>query len=382
MKSEVKFIGVINTVGGSVAACDDVFIGSKGSQKQGLVKLAGLPSFPFSAVKRYSKRQAFQAAVAGVYTFTPGITTPISDFTLGFQWTGFLPKDPKAERQTGKLLCSVSANETMTNEQFCARIVATAQGNTAFSQLYTAAHTVGAGNADVVTFTENVLNTPDRNIHFAELYCGEKLSSMTFAKTTATVAQYSYTGQNILDMIANEFGDSQYTIKGGAINAAHLYSTFTITVLERDLSAPFDYSVNKPVVYQIFVDEATNVTYFESKLNAVFAIDAGTFAPFTGGIAATLTIADEKFTVAAATDLPAEDDEVVVTSLTTTTGPTVGTTYYAKGVDTAAKTFQISATKGGAAVNLATGDGSATYLNGAWGGDAAADVLLATPVND
>lgn len=121
---------------------------------------------------------------------------------------------------------------------------------------------------------------------------------------------------------------------------------------------------------------ATNANWHGKCLvqdNGLSVVDNHYLAPLTG---CTTDITNETFTKTA--HGLANGDAVVMSSIVTTTGIAVNTIYFVVGVT--ANTFQVSATLGGAAVNLATGNGSATvtmvYAAGAAGTNHARECAL------
>ena len=371
MELKVRNVAVFSTAfGASGDLIDNILIGTKGLSNQGLCKVGGMPPFVFKNVAFYSRLINFVSAVKGVYTYTPGISTTISNVSTRFNINGLDSNRPNAERGMNDVLISVGASESLTNAQYCARVVEAFEGN----RFYTAA-TSGSGGSMVVLLTEKYGISPaNKNPVIVSIGIVDAIPGSTFAKTTEAVAQVSYKGSELAALLAEE-GNEIVPVYFGGLDTAANYDMYEITFSRREINQPFSFANNKPYKYQIFVkDGLTNQSVFNTKLDALFDINASAFVPTA--FACAFTDSGDLVTPTDSTKTPLNNDVVTFATIDTTTGISVNTNYFVVG--RTATTFQVSATKGGSAIALST-NGTGTFTTPFYGGDATADTLFAIP---
>lgn len=336
-----NYVAVISSgIGATGDLISNILVGSKNSLNQGLVSIGTLPTFRYQKIDSYSGRQAFQAAVKGIYTFDPNVTPSITNFSFNFNFNGYAGDYPNADRQEGRVIVSVGLNETLTNAQLCARVVSVWGTHSQATKFYTAA-TSGSGDSMVVLFTEVQTAIPyARTVPSYELFLSNGLSTFTFSKTTATVPQFSFTGQQIVDFVINEYGDTT-EVDTGTISLTGLYSCFEIIFDRNDVLRPQDYRVERTYRYFVYVlESATNAAVFYAKLDAVFNLDARTaFVASAQNTGDTITPTDP-------VDLPAAGQRI--NFITAPTGLAAGIDYYA--ITITGTTFQVALTVGGSAL--------------------------------
>lgn len=373
MDLKIKGVAVLTAAfGASGDLIPDILIGTKSLPNQGLLKVAGLNPVSFRSVRHYSRRQTFVAGTAGVYTFDPNVSTTISAHSMRFNTMGFDALRPNSERNTSSVLVSVSANEALTNEQYCDRIVSSFAGNKFFS-----ATRSGSGASAVVLLTERYIISPySKYPAIANLGVTNAPAGSTFSKTTETVAQKGYTGAEVNMMLEEpRIMDIKPFVPNG-VDAAANYDVYEITFDRRAVTAPFDFSHNEPYKYVILVKtNATNASVFETKMNALFDINSSDFIPYNSSAVAAVVAAD---TIAQPAEFKvAEGDPIRFTAVSTVTGITTSAIVFA--VDVTDTTFKVSATNGGSAINLGGSDGNVEFGLAWYEGDATADTLLAIP---
>lgn len=373
MNLNLKGVAVLtNAMPASGALISNILIGTKALPNQGLAKISGLPAFSFKSVRHYSRKKAFVAAVKGVYTYTPAISTTISNHSMRFAVNGFDDLRPNNDKNSQSVLVSVAASESLTNEQFCNRIVEAFSENRFFS-----AAVSGSGNSAVVLLTEIKKITPaSKYPTTATIGVVNANSGSSFSKTTQTVAQSSYTGQELYDLIKTSPIKDMVVYNPNGVDLAANYDYYSIILDRRDIVSPYNYSNNLPFEYAIFVKNGvTNGSVFETKLNALFDITSGDFDPFVSENLAAIVAAD---TIAQSANYTFQDgDPIKFGSVGSVTGIDTNTIYYV--VSAGATTFKVSATLGGSAIDLGGSNSNVTASLAWYAGDATADTLLAIP---
>ncbi len=371
MDLKIKGVAVLTgAFGASGDLIPNVLIGSKSLPNQGMVRIVGLKPFAFRSIRHYSRRQLFAAGVAGVYTFDPNVASTISGSSMSFKTFGYDATRPNNETTSQSVLISVSANEALTNQQYCERIADGFVGN----KFFTAAVS-GSGASAVVTFTENYIIAPNAKYpSISSLAVSGNPAGSTFSKTTESVAQKGYTGEEVNMLLAEpRFKDMLPYVPNGVDTAAN-YDVYEITFDRREVTAPFDFSQNEPYKYMVFVKgTATNAAQFEIKMNALFDVDSSAFVPYNSEALAA-SVANNTIAQPGAYRI-SNGEPVKLSSLSTITGVVTTAVYFA--INTTDSVFNLALTPYGAVIDLTGTDGNVELGLGWYEGDATADTLLA-----
>lgn len=352
MQLKTRNVGVLTGAFGATGdLISNILVGAKGTSKQGLVKIAGLPEFEFRDLVHYFKPQVFAAAVAGVYTYDPTTAndTTHTDVSIRFHITGFPNTAPQAERQFAGALVSIGPDETLTTEQWCDRIVDAFAGN----KYFTAAKTGGA-NTWAVTFTEKqTITSLDKQPQMLTLHCAGAVSAtQSFTKTTATKPQVGLTGTQLHNLLEVGYDreiamDEKTVVKDTDIDTAANYDVIRFVFHRKSVVNPFGFAGNEPYSYEVYVKtNASNKSVFYTKLNALMSLNADAFRPIFGKPVA-VAFANSGDLVTPTGPVPAAGTMVMIKSVSGSNGITDEGIYYV--ITPTATTFQLSLIRGGAA---------------------------------
>lgn len=347
-------------------------IGKLGTVNQGKVAIQGLPKpIPFKGVGEFQK-DAYVAAVLGTTTI-PIPASPAAGDDLIINVIGVQPSRPETDAKVF-VNASIGPNESLTQAQWGARVVAAFNGNETASQMFTASYSAG-----VVTFTQVTALV-------GQIFVKSNVATIVTTVVSNGSKNKGFTAAQVTAMIADLTKDYQINTIGTYASTDE-FDAYTIVVENSSIMNPFGFKENKPETYLILVD--TTYTTWEADLEAIFKMTAGSFdvagySGYGGIVDATFDETggahEDLFTKAAHgfTD----GQPVYFGGITTTTGFTAGIVYYV--ILKSSSTFQLSLTEGGAAV-AGSGDGTAAKLcavsggvaGGDWTGDATAEELLA-----
>jgi hypothetical protein len=346
-----------------------LLVGKQGTNNQGKIAIQGVNRLiPYKDILGASK-SAYAAAVPGVFQF------PIADGTyidkkLVITIVGELPSEPLTKKKFFAN-ASIGSNESLTDEQWLARCVATINNNPTIKQLFTAS--ISGQN---LVLTQVIPGN-------GEVFVDSSVSSIVVTETTVGALNRGMTGAQVLALINNVNKGYNVTVIGAPNYATSNYDMITIDVANFSTMKPFGFKENAPESILLLID--TSLTTWESNFDNLMAINSS-FNPTYGTALFTDAAAEESddLITKAAHGLNT-DDLVVVTQVTNGTGLYAGLVAYVKRASSS--TFSLSLTPGGANINISldgTGVGIARATNapliaGDFSSDATAAELLAPP---
>jgi hypothetical protein len=359
----------------STGATPYLLIGSQGTIAQSKVFVEGIKK-PLSIKNASIVKSLFVDAVAGVWTLT--VPNPAAGATLTVVAKGIVPDAPEVDKDI-HINCDINASSDLTQSEWVAKIIATFNGNPTAKKLFTAT----AGGAGEVVFTEITAGVGH------SIYAKHYASGVSVVNTTVSKKNTGMTYAQVAKMIADQAdgGGSDFDITVlGTLATSDNFNVWTITLPQNTIMKTFGFSENKPVSYDIIVEDSfaitSNGSNFPSRLEQIIKIDATNFAPLYGTAAftdATIEADDEIVTKAAHGFVTG--DNVILTQVTNGTGLTAGGVYEV--VRLSSSTFSLRA--GNAAVAVSA-DGTALGFRKItanplptgvhYGGDATAAELL------
>mgnify|MGYP003479192422 FL=1 len=343
-------------------------IGKLGTVNQGKVAIQGLPKpIPFKGVGEFQKDE-YVAAVLGTTTI-PIPASPAAGDDLIINVIGVQPSRPETDAKVF-VNASIGPNESLTQAQWGARVVAAFNGNETASQMFTASYSAG-----VVTFTQVTALV-------GQIFVKSNVATIVTTVVSNGSKNKGFTAAQVTAMIADLTKDYQINTIGTYASTDE-FDAYTIVVENSSIMNPFGFKENKPETYLILVD--TTYTTWEADLEAIFSMTAANFdvagySGYGGIVDATFADSGDLFTKAAHGFV--EGQPVYFGGITSTTGFTDGMVYFVKYASSS--TFQLALTSGGAAI-AGTTNGTAAKLcavsggvaGGDWTGDATAEELLA-----